>query len=144
MECPNFIRILQSHHPLARYTCLMHALGFTEKPEYIEIAKYGFEGAYAGPEFAHWLLDRQLLAEISKAGAADLDLVFYFNTGRFRHAGVLLASGRIVSKWGTGHLFEHELFEIPMQYGEEARFFQKLTYNQTFLHFADFALEKMA
>ena len=135
--------MLQSCHSLARYTCLMHALGFTEKPEYIEIAEHGFQDVYAGPEFAHWLIDKSLLAEISKDRVEDRSLVFYFSKGRFKHAGVLLASGRVISKWGTGHLFEHELFEIPMQYGDEARFFGGLSYGQAILNFADFALDRM-
>ena len=57
------IRVLQSIHPLARYTCLMHVFEFTEKEEYIDIATYFGANIYAGPDFAHWLMDHDHLEQ---------------------------------------------------------------------------------
>lgn len=141
-ECPNSVRIVDSPHPIRRYTCLMHALDFTEKPEYVAIASRGFAVVYAGPRFAHWLLDRSLLEELPGAEAREGDLVFYFNgEGRFKHAGVRTGSGRVVSKWGTGHLYEHDTFEVPESYGETVRYFRKPSYEDALEHFVSFAKE---
>lgn len=54
----------------------------------------------------------------------------------------MLASGRVLSKWGTGHLYEHVVFEVPESYGIAVRFFRGLSYEQGFEHFVQFAEEK--
>jgi hypothetical protein len=75
----------------------MHVLDFTEKPEYARIASLGFSVVYAGPAFAHWLLEKNVLEEVSGA-AREGDFALYFNEeGKFKHAGAIAANGRIVS-----------------------------------------------
>lgn len=120
----------------------MHALGFTEQPEYVVIAERGFNVVFAGRDFANWLVDLRLLTEIDAADAQKGDLVFYFSHGQFKHAGIIFNDNRVISKWGTGHLFEHGLFEIPDSYGTEARFFKSLSYEAAIEAFGDFAREK--
>ena len=143
LECPNTVRILPSPHPIERYTCLVHALDFTERPEYVAIAERGFNVVFAGRSFAHWLIDRRLINEVAAVDANEGDLVFYFNEERqFQHAGVIAGNHRVISKWGTGHLFEHGLFEVPESYGTIVRFFQHLASDEAYDHFVTFAKEK--
>lgn len=139
-ECPNTIVLQDSAHPIQRYTCLMHVFDFTEKAEYAAIASHGLGRIYAAGAFAHWLLDNALLIEICSTDVREDDVVFYFgDDGRFKHAGLSLANGRIVSKWGIGHLYEHGLLEVPESYGTELRFFRKLSHEEAFGHFLRFA-----
>lgn len=140
-DWPNSICVTESPHPIERYTCLMHVLDFTEKPKYIAIASYGLGRVFAGAEFAHWLIDRGLLAEVSRADAQDSDLVFYFSEGTFKHAGLWRRNGRVVSKWGEGHLYDHELFEVPMSYGADVKFYKQLPYVNAYDRFRQFAGE---
>ncbi len=140
-ECPNSICITESPHPIERYTCLMHVLGFTEKPEYIAIARYGLGRVYAGTDFAQWLIKRELLAEVSQTKAEDGDLVFDFSVSRFKHVGLWRPNGRVLSKWGMGHLYDHELFEVPTSYGTDVRFYKRLLYEDAYDHFTQFAKE---
>jgi len=63
-ECPNTVALLDSAHPIRRYTCLMHVFDFTEKPEYAAIATHGRGRIYAAGAFAHWLLDNGLLVGV--------------------------------------------------------------------------------
>lgn len=140
-ECPNSIRIIESPHSNERYTCLMHVLDFTEKPQYIAIAKRGLDRVFAGTDFAKWLIQRGHLAEVTQAEAQDGDLVFYFHEGDFKHAGVWRSNGRVLSKWGVGHLYDHELFEVPMSYGTDVRFYNRLPYEDAFDLFIQFAAE---
>jgi hypothetical protein len=119
----------------------MHVFDFVEKAEYVAIARYGFAGVYAGPEFAHWLIDRKLLTEVLDENVSSGDLSFYFDQGQFRHAAMLLARDRVISKWGIGQLVEHGLFEVPDSYGSEVRFFLRLPYELVSNHFARFAEE---
>ena len=140
-EFPNSIRITESSYPIDRYTCLMHVLNFTEKPEYIAIAAYGTGRIYAGTDFAHWLIERGLLAEVSQAEAKDGDLVFYFSEGTFKHVGLWRLNGRVLSKWGVGHLYDHGLFEVPTSYGTDVRFCNRLPYDDAYDLFRQFAEE---
>ena len=138
---PHTIRILESHYKIDRYTCLMHVFEFTEKPGYIAIATFGDESIYAKPEFAHWLIDKGVLIEIPKDEACKDDIVFYFDKDGFKHAGLLNEDGRVVSKWGKGHLYEHKLLEVPEFYGYDIRFFKRLSYDLAIENLKLFAKE---
>jgi hypothetical protein len=143
-EYPNTIQIVQSPYPLARYTCLVHAFGFIEQPEYLAIATRPFNRvAYASPDFAHSLLDQHLLQEISFADVRQGDFVFYFNDeGRLKHAGVYLENERVLSKWGLGYLYNHAILEVPEAYGNTVRFFKQVPVEDILCHFKRFAKEK--
>jgi len=120
----------------------MYVLDFTEKPQYIAIAARGLRRVYAGPGFAHWLLDQGLVDEVSPSAARQGDLLFYFDDeGRFTHAGLWVGNQRVVSKWGIGHLYEHGLFELPESYGTNVRFFKRLPYDKAYDLFKRFAQE---
>lgn len=139
-DYPNTIALLESDHLIRRYTCLMHVFEFEEKPDYAAIATHGRGEIFAAGAFAHWLIDNGLLVEVAQAKAREGDIVFYFNdNGRFKHAGLFAANGRVLSKWGIGHLYEHGLFEVPESYGTSVRFFRRLSYEEAFDHFLRFA-----
>jgi hypothetical protein len=140
---PNAVTRLYSAHPIGRYTCFVHVFGFTEKPEYVAIARWGFNGQFAGPEFAHWMIDHQELKEVSEAEAQPGDMVMYFNDeGRLKHTGIYLGVNRVESKWGKGHLFEHDLFAVPESYGTTVKYFRKIPGEDVLESFKQFAREK--
>ena len=141
--CPNSIRVVQSPTPINRYTCLMHVLDFTENPKYADIAGSGLGRIYAGDDFAHWLIGRGLEAKMPQADAQEDDLVFYFSEGTFKHAGLCRPSGRVLSKWGVGHLYDHNLFEVPASYGTEFRLYKRLPCEDAYDLFTQFADEKL-
>jgi hypothetical protein len=109
----------------------------------IGIGERGFNHVFAGAAFVHLLLDEGLLNELVPSDAREGDLVFYFNDeGRFKHAGLNLENNRVLSKWGSGHLFEHGLFEVPESYGTKVRFFKRLPYGEAYDHFRRFARKR--
>ncbi|MBZ5532394.1 MAG: hypothetical protein LAO20_13265 [Acidobacteriia bacterium] len=121
---------------------MMHVLDFAEKPDYATIATHGRGEIFAAGAFAHWLLNKGLVVEVKQDDAREGDIVLYFNEEeRFKHAGLLGANGRVVSKWGIGHLYQHELFEVPESYGTTVRFFKGLSYDDAFGYFLQFAEE---
>jgi len=119
----------------------VHVFHFTEKPEYIAIAERGGSRIFANPRFAHWLIDHNHLAEVPEDEATEGDLVFYFADSGLKHAGLLRDDGRVTSKWGIGHLYEHELFEVPESYGTYVRFFKPVPYDVAYDHLTHFAEE---
>jgi hypothetical protein len=53
----------------------------------------------------------------------------------------MATNGEVISKWGIGHLYQHQLFEVPESYGSKLRFFTRLSYNEAYSYFRSFAEE---
>lgn len=73
-------------------------------------------------EFARFLLDCGAAVRVSPPQAQVGDLVLYSWHGRVQHAGRLVSCDRAASKWGTGWVWEHGIFEVPVTYGNRAEF----------------------
>jgi hypothetical protein len=118
-------------------TCLTHALGIYSSNIYRAIAgpTFGYD-IFAGKQFVEWLL-RGHLKDLAQS-APDC-LVLYFNGNVWKHAGIALANGRVVSQWGTFPLYEHETFEVPARYGDKVRHFLKPSPKDALALFVDFA-----
>ncbi len=54
----------------------------------------------------------------------DGSLVVYFCGDVPEHIGVMRGR-RVVSKWGRNPVYNHGLFEVPAEYGDEIRYYQK-------------------
>jgi hypothetical protein len=60
---------------------------------------------------------------------------------RFKHVGLWTGSRRVISKWGTGLLYNHKLFEVPASYGDDVSYFKHVPYDDAWQLFATFAEE---
>lgn len=120
------IRLIQEVIPEERKTwafnCYEFALGLRDRPEIKRIAS-GPSGIFPGDDFAQWFLTEKITLEITWDQREDNDLVVYLDKGQVRHFG-LIHEEKIISKWGGNHIWEHGLFEVPINYGDEARFFK--------------------
>ncbi|OGM18876.1 hypothetical protein A2686_05060 [Candidatus Woesebacteria bacterium RIFCSPHIGHO2_01_FULL_38_10] len=59
------------------------------------------------------------------------DIVIYRNTQMgnklyttIEHAGILSESKKVISKWGEGALFKHDIFYVPLSYGNVVEFYK--------------------
>jgi len=123
-EFSHSIQILDSEHPIEGYTCAVYAFHLVGDSVYQGIAASGLGSTFAGKDFVEFAIKEQLLAECGAEDAIQGDMVVYLLDGRFGHIGRLQADRRILSKWGTGYLCEHGLWEVPCSYGAEVRFFE--------------------
>jgi hypothetical protein len=124
LESQHTIRVVGDppDDPCENYNCIAHALGLNLIEDYRSYIKQ-YDGLYrARPTFLTWLDEEAKLERIEEAAGA---VVGYFVNNKCQHAGVMLASGRVVSKWGIGHLFEHEKDEVPLSYGDDIRFYRQ-------------------
>lgn len=135
------IAVIESEHPIERYTCGVHAFHLVEDPTYIEVADFGLGRTFAGPEFINFLLQRQLLLQ-RLSSVLPGDLILYFDNGVFRHVGRMKTETRILSKWGTGWLCEHGVWEVPLNYGEEIQYFVGPDEDASFNLFIQYAESK--
>ena len=75
-EHPNSVALLDSAHPIRRYTCLMQVFDFTEKDDYAAIATRGLGRIYASANFAHSLLQNNVLIEVTQSDAREGGICF--------------------------------------------------------------------
>lgn len=106
--------------PTDKYTCFMHAFGLVDSRAVIEIART-FKETYPTGAFVAYLIDRHL-SEISHEKTQNGDIVVYSCAAGIAHAGKFI-SGKVISKRGTGLLWEHAVAEVPSKYGDNVRFF---------------------
>lgn len=121
-EFGHTIQVVESELPISGYTCGVHSFGLIDDPTYRDVAGFGCGKTFAGAEFVQFLLANGLLEE-KVAGVAG-DLVIYFDGVAFKHVGRMAQDGRILSKWGQGYLYNHQVWEVPLDYGQVVRYFQ--------------------
>ena len=142
-ELPNTIRVIETKRDPESFTCGMYAFGlFEDVPKYKAVAEHRLPGIHAGLKFLDWLAASRLV-EIVKP--SENDLVMYFDDGgSAHHVGRVGLTGRVISKWGCGLLYDHGLSEVPKSYGDEVRLFRSIDPDMALEHFLDYAKEKGA
>jgi hypothetical protein len=70
-----------------------------------------------------FLFENQILVPRAPESVVSNDLIVYLDNGVFRHVGRIAEPDRVLSKWGTGHLYQHAVWEVPASYGEEICYF---------------------
>jgi hypothetical protein len=137
-EFAHTIEILDSDHPIEGYTCAVHAFQLVGNTVYDDIRHSGLGKTFAGKDFVEFAIKEQLLTECGAEEAVEGDLVIYLLDGCFGHVGLMQDDQRILSKWGTGYLCEHSLWEIPCSYGLEVRFFRGASAGDCFDIFVEY------
>lgn len=116
------IKVIKNEYSIQLYTCGVHAFYLVDDPTYVEIAGYGLGSTFAGPGFINFLFQSQLLSPCRPPIFLG-DLIIYFHDGKFRHVGRMKSETRVLSKWGTGWLYEHGIWEVPSSYGDDIQYF---------------------
>lgn len=121
---PHTIKTLTGPNDNRRYNCVMFALGIETDPEYFAMAYRCPDDVHANTQFIQFLVDRGYL--VATESQSPGVLIAYLDGNEFRHIGIVAEGGRVRSKWGIGHLYEHAPFEAPASYGSTVRFFEPL------------------
>ena len=130
-EFPHRIRLMceaiQREPETFKFTCFEFALDLRGSREVRRIAADQPNGSplYPSPEFVEYLIAERL-GEVLAQDASPGDLVVYSDGTRTTHAGVLVAPGLVISKWGLMHVWVHGTLEVPARYGSDVRYFKRL------------------
>ena len=130
-EFPRRIRLvceaIQGEPETFKFTCFEFALDLRGSREVRRIAANQPNGSplYPSPEFVEYLIAERL-GEVPAENASPGDLVAYSNGARITHAGVLVAPGLVISKWGLMRLWAHGTLEVSARYGSHVRYFKRL------------------
>jgi hypothetical protein len=142
-----FNHSIKSLNPKVRwlpgYTCLVYALGFAGDATYsAAIKRVDPKEVFAGKEFFDWLLANKHLVKIEAGSESAGDFIVYFNShNEFKHIGILTDKKRVESKWGELGLYDHEIFDVPENYGDEIKFFEPIKYDVAIAAFKQFVAE---
>jgi hypothetical protein len=117
----------------------MHVLGLYDQVAYVSAAVSGDGNVFANSTFVAYLIEHEVLCEKSDPDPGDI--ILYFREGSPAHAGIIVGEGRVVSKWGIGNLYEHNVYEVPEKYGQEIRYYQPVTVHTALEHFLEYAAQ---
>lgn len=92
---------------------------------------------FASTVFVQRLIDRGTIERLRRAQADAL--VVYRSNGVVTHIGQAAFSDRVQHKWGVGHIYRHDLFEVPLQYGDDLEFYGAISRDLVLEELAEFA-----
>ena len=125
--------------PLDQYNCFEFALGLAGDPNVVRIRSI-FRETSCNTNFADYLLNTSALTTIPAPLPGDL--VLYRNAECFAHAGVVQPKS-IISKWGiSGHVWIHDLWDVPTIYGDAVDFYRFADSAGLSQRFVEFARER--
>jgi len=113
------------HRPRADdYNCFAYAFELVDSVAY-DISTNQLHCIGTDAQFVTYLFSKRWLQQLSFEKATDLDIVMYSDAQGPQHAGKLLA-GRVISKWGRGLLWDHQIGEVPINYGDVVQFYRRM------------------
>ncbi|GEM_PF-1370164 len=126
------------------FNCFMYAFDMLDSSEVETIRhRYPFTlNIFPGSGFVDFLLNTAVMQE-RRENAKDGDVILYRDSAKITHAGKII-SGRIESKWAGGHLWEHDILEVPIDYGDELKFVTGIKRNLCISSFFEYAKLKGA
>ena len=123
-EFPHSIRVAQEANPNEPCSnCHVYAFGTDYKVIEL-VSSLALTDMHVGLKFISESL-LPILIEIKRQEATTGDYILYFEGEVATHSGILRGR-RINSKWGQGHVYDHEVEEVPASYGCYARFYSTI------------------
>lgn len=119
-----------------QYNCFQYAFNLINNPDVIQIASTHHE-IYPNSAFVQFLIKR-VLCELSTL--EDGCVIVYSDSMKVTHAGKIMNQA-VASKWGTAHLWQHRIYEVPATYGDGVRFFKAINAEQSGEAFRNYTKE---
>jgi hypothetical protein len=103
------------------YNCHAYSLQVNTLPEFKKMGREWDEyETMVSSAFMGKLLDNGVLKPARREGFAVGPVVLYMEGDRVTHSAVVSKTNkRLMSKWGSGRVYEHDLYEVPATYGDK-------------------------
>jgi hypothetical protein len=77
--------------------------------------------------FVQGLLANGELSEVRSDEVCRDDIALYFADNELKHAGRVASAPDLIihSKWGGNEVHEYPVWEIPLEHGDQVRFFKR-------------------
>jgi hypothetical protein len=112
------------HRNSLQFNCHEYAFGLRGSQKVARVS-FVYQDIFPGEDFVTWLINNVLTQKLEDKLRPG-DVVVYTSDTEVAHSGIW-ANGRVRSKWGSGHLWEHGLYELPLSYGSKYCFFEALS-----------------
>lgn len=119
-----------------QFNCYIFALNLLGAKEVENIASKNAD-IYPNSEYIKFLINNNILQK----NDIDSGVIIYFNNDSPLHAGKI-KNGRVVSKWGLCHTWEHEIFEVPMSYGNKVEIYKDIGQQEAIISFLHYSKSK--
>lgn len=134
LEFPHTIRLVHFADPALSMNCFVWALDLCyELADWI--GTWNLPELFVGSKFVQELIP--YLTPVPKSDVTEGDLVVYLEEEMPTHAGSINES-KVISKWGRGHIYQHDQLEVPSSYGNDIRFYRKLPGTLVAMHFVKY------
>lgn len=134
VELPHSIRLVSLAGQAHPQNCFEWALGLNHELAHW-VGDCRLPVLYAGSKFVQELIPS--LVQVSDNCANEGDLVLYLDRGIPTHAG-LFKESEVISKWGSGHTYQHGQLEVPESYGTTIRIYRKPPSIMVEMHFVKY------
>ncbi len=120
-----------------KYNCFMYALNVSQARKIRNALKLN-EDVYFGTKFIHGLINNRILLP-NKSGT----IIIYFKHNKPVHAGKFShTTKKVRSKWGIGHIWEHDIFEVPYLYGDSSILFDPVAPQIVIKEFQEYVIKE--
>jgi hypothetical protein len=129
------------------YNCVMYALGLQDHAELYQLLvhlTFGSDkdlGITMDTSFLQMLINSGDLQESAEVASC---LVVYSSPEKITHIGSCISPGRVASKWGTAHLYEHDFLDSPLEYASGIQFYAPIDKEFAVDQFFEYARAKGA
>lgn len=129
------------------YNCVMYALGLQKHAGLYQLLVHLTYGPDKGLDitmdtgFLKMLIDSGDLRESEEVAGC---LAVYCSPEKITHIGSWVSPGRMASKWGTAHLYEHDFLDSPLEYGDDIKFYAPIDKEFVVDQFFEYAKAKGA
>lgn len=101
-----------------KFNCFAYALCVNREPEYLSLVEKHQSSVLVNSEFVRRLIEDGLLSPMEQSHFNWTDMILYYEGDTLKHAALVAVPGTLLrSKWGTGCVYEHALWEVPASYG---------------------------
>jgi hypothetical protein len=102
------------------YNCYAFAFDLIDSEEYRN-RTLRLKNVFPNSVFCHYLVSN-FLNEKEQKELKQGDYIIYFKDEVPSHAGKIFEQ-KILSKWGTGNLWLHDIYEVPSSFGDDVKFY---------------------
>lgn len=114
--------ITQDIREQIKFNCFAYALCVNGEPEYLSLVEEHRSSVLVNSEFVKELIKDNLLSPVEQSDFDWADIILYYDGDKLTHAAMVAVPNKLLrSKWGTGCIYEHALWEVPASYGSTVK-----------------------
>jgi len=105
----------------ANFNCFIYVLGLQNDPQFLGHLGWEFSRTLGG--IFDGMIRKEILQRKVRSEKDDL-IIYRTSRGIISHAGIMISSEKVLSKWSWGPIIKHSIFDVPNHYGSQTEFYK--------------------